>query len=199
MSVDSNEQRIRRRVTIDTLMRRNNSINVIKRQAIPYAQLHKKTYFNALEKILITPRVVRYENNFRQSVVQDMASKAFEDVFKKPPSRIGEARTIRKGKISPRRVVPTYKASTGKVADFLKDDFDDSEEEGNKVGVETSWFDNFVDRKNISLDDQKKSPADASNYNEPDLRGSQSSIPNFFREKNSPKDKILKNKNLTLH
>ena len=59
-----------------------------------------------------------------------------------------------------------------KVADFLKDDFDDSEEEGNKVGVETSWFDNFVDRKNISLDDQKKSPADASNYNEPDLRGS---------------------------
>jgi len=100
-----------------------------------------------------------------------MASKAFEDVFKKPPSRINEARTTRKGKISPRRVVPTNKASTGKVADFLKDDFDDSEE-GNKVGVETSWYDNFVDRKNISLDDQKKSPIDASNYNDSDLPGS---------------------------
>lgn len=39
--------------TMDTILRRNNSITVVKR-AIPYAHLHKKTYFNALEKILIS-------------------------------------------------------------------------------------------------------------------------------------------------
>ena len=38
-------------------MRRNNSITtVVKKHAIPYAHLHKKTYFNALEKILISPK-----------------------------------------------------------------------------------------------------------------------------------------------
>ena len=41
---------------MDTIMRRNNSISIVKKHAIPYAHLHKKTYFNALEKILISPK-----------------------------------------------------------------------------------------------------------------------------------------------
>lgn len=41
---------------METIMRRNNSISVVKKHAIPYAHLHKKTYFNALEKILISPK-----------------------------------------------------------------------------------------------------------------------------------------------
>ena len=59
---------------MDTIMRRNNSITVVKKH-IPYAHLHKKTYFNALEKILISPHnlklnisqakpdVTNYDNN----------------------------------------------------------------------------------------------------------------------------------------
>ena len=46
--------------TIDSILRRNNSISIVKKHAIPYAHLHKKTYFNALEKILISPRNVKY-------------------------------------------------------------------------------------------------------------------------------------------
>ena len=36
-------------------MKRNNSMMVVKRHCIPFPQLHKKTYFHALEKILISP------------------------------------------------------------------------------------------------------------------------------------------------
>ena len=130
-----------------------------------------------MEKILITPRVVKYQDKLRLSEIQDTASRAFHEIFKKPPSRLGEARTLRKSNISPRRVGPSTKASTVKVADFLKDDFDDCDDDNKKTkaGVETSWFDNFVDRKNISLDDQIKdqtSTIDVSKYNEPSQEGS---------------------------
>lgn len=40
---------------MDTILKRNNSIAVVKNHGIPYGNLHKKTYFNALEKILISP------------------------------------------------------------------------------------------------------------------------------------------------
>ena len=53
----------RRQATMETIIRRNNSISVVKRHAIPYSHLHKKTYFNALEKILISPKVKKQGNN----------------------------------------------------------------------------------------------------------------------------------------
>ena len=45
-----------RQASLETVCRRHNSTMVVKKHAIPYASLHKKTYFNALEKILISPR-----------------------------------------------------------------------------------------------------------------------------------------------
>jgi len=41
--------------TLETIMKRNNSITVVKKHGVPYGNLHKKTYFNALEKILMSP------------------------------------------------------------------------------------------------------------------------------------------------
>ena len=49
---------------METIMRRNNSISVVKKHAIPYAHLHKKTYFNALEKILISPKNLKKTANY---------------------------------------------------------------------------------------------------------------------------------------
>ena len=56
MQVRESDKDDRRQATLETIMRRNNSITIVKKHAIPYAHLHKKTYFNALEKILISPR-----------------------------------------------------------------------------------------------------------------------------------------------
>jgi len=85
-----NEPRNSRQVTIDTIMRRNNSNTIVKKHAIPYAQLHKKTYFNALEKILISPRHLKYQDMGGEKSIISSANKAFDDCFKRPPSRLGD-------------------------------------------------------------------------------------------------------------
>ena len=66
---------------------------VVKKHAIPYASLHKKTYFNALEKILISPRILKGENKSKKNAPPptDLALAAFDEVIKKPPSRFGDA------------------------------------------------------------------------------------------------------------
>ena len=46
--------------SLETIMKRNNSITVVKKHAVPHAILHKKTYFNALEKILISPKGLKH-------------------------------------------------------------------------------------------------------------------------------------------
>jgi len=85
-----------RQATMDTILKRNNSISVVKRHAIPYGNLHKKTYFNALEKILISPGNLKKmkqnpnEVEDEQLNIHQTAMRCFEDVFKKPPSRLGE-------------------------------------------------------------------------------------------------------------
>ena len=114
----------RRQATIETIMRRNNSISVVKRHAIPYSHLHKKTYFNALEKILISPKNLKKSVNHAMTaadsdpvslvpglggqdtpnmttesyMVTDSMNRAFDDVFKKPPSRLGDEQPPRRAK-----------------------------------------------------------------------------------------------------
>ncbi len=77
---------------METILKRNNSITVVKQHAIPYGSLHKKTYFNALEKILISPKNLKKELDTPEPkvTIHETAMKAFEDVFKKPPSRMGD-------------------------------------------------------------------------------------------------------------
>ncbi len=76
---------------------------MVKQHAIPYGNLHKKTYFNALEKILISPKNLKkvIDTPEPKVSIHETALKAFEDVFKKPPSRLGDDQpqtTGRKGK-----------------------------------------------------------------------------------------------------
>jgi len=69
---------------------------VVKKHGIPYGNLHKKTYFNALEKILISPgnlkrmKMDTTKDDDEQLNIHETAMRCFEDVFKKPPSRLGE-------------------------------------------------------------------------------------------------------------
>ena len=82
--------------SIETIMKRNNSITVVKKHAVPFSSLHKKTYFNALEKILISPKGLR---NMDKPVDDDIANVTgpFETVFRKPPSRMDDS-SARKAK-----------------------------------------------------------------------------------------------------
>ena len=104
----------RRQATMETIIRRNNSISVVKKHAIPYSHLHKKTYFNALEKILISPKNLKKNANHtippedpgneleasqimaESYMIHDSANRAFDDVFKKPPSRLGDEKPVRR-------------------------------------------------------------------------------------------------------
>ena len=100
---------------METIIRRNNSISVVKKHAIPYSHLHKKTYFNALEKILISPKNLKTSANHKVTpddpgheldtspaimadsyMIHDSANRAFDDVFKKPPSRLGDEKPVRR-------------------------------------------------------------------------------------------------------
>ena len=63
MQGQMSEKDERRQATMETIIRRNNSISVVKKHAIPYSHLHKKTYFNALEKILISPKHLKTSPN----------------------------------------------------------------------------------------------------------------------------------------
>ena len=74
-------------MTLDTILKRNNSIGVVKKHAIPFSSLHKKTYFNALEKILISPRNISIEDEDLANI-HDSTTRAFEEVFRNPPTRL---------------------------------------------------------------------------------------------------------------
>ena len=74
-----------RQASLETVCRRHNSTMVVKKHAIPYASLHKKTYFNALEKILISPRILKQEELPKKGQVpqtSDLAVAAFDQVIK---------------------------------------------------------------------------------------------------------------------
>ena len=146
--------------TLETIMKRNNSITVVKKHGVPYGNLHKKTYFNALEKILMSPvkskKTAGYNIPIEGSrTIQETAEQAFEDVFKKPPSRLGE------GDMSPARMgSKRNRAGNTSTSIKVQEDkvnmgLDDSDSDnGSTSKVDVRWFDSFVDRQNISLDDQ---------------------------------------------
>ena len=114
MQGQMSEKDERRQATMETIIRRNNSISVVKKHAIPYSHLHKKTYFNALEKILISPQNLKTSANQKippedpgheldtsqimadSYMIHDSANRAFDDVFKKPPSRLGDEKPVRR-------------------------------------------------------------------------------------------------------
>jgi len=77
--------REKRQATLNTILKRNNSIVTVKKN-IPYNNLHKKTYFNALEMILNSPRNVKKMDDKKS--IADATSKVFDDMFKHPPSRL---------------------------------------------------------------------------------------------------------------
>ena len=56
---------------------------VINHRVIPHQELHQKTYFNALEKMLIIPQTMRLAGGVKTTL--DHQTKEFEEVFKKPP------------------------------------------------------------------------------------------------------------------
>ena len=80
------DMRESRKATLDTILKRNNSITTVKKHAIPFSSLHKKTYFNALEMILNSPRNIKKQEDSKR--IHDATSKVFEDMFKHPPSRL---------------------------------------------------------------------------------------------------------------
>ena len=87
----SNDKELRiAKATMETIVKRNNSITVVKNHAIPFKQLHKKTYFNALEKIFISPRNLNKDLLGDKKSIYESANQAFAEVFKKPPSRLGD-------------------------------------------------------------------------------------------------------------
>ena len=47
---------------MDTILKRNNSNTVMRKHGVPFHQLHKKTYFNALEMILDSPQNIKKED-----------------------------------------------------------------------------------------------------------------------------------------
>ena len=75
----------------------------MKKHAIPHGQLHKKTYFNALEKILISPSNLNKSQMEGKKTIHDSVTKAFDDVFKKPPSRLGDD-TVRRAQLNSQKV-----------------------------------------------------------------------------------------------
>jgi hypothetical protein len=55
-----------------------------RKRIIPHKELHQKTYFNALQKMLISPQSLRLAGGVKTTL--DHQTKIFEDVFKKPPN-----------------------------------------------------------------------------------------------------------------
>ncbi len=146
---DSDDQR---KATLETILKRNNSIQVVKQHAIPYGNLHKKTYFNALEKILISPKNLKkvIDTPEPKVSIHETALKAFEDVFKKPPSRLGDDQpqpTGRKGKRQGQQQKNMAMSTINVMARNRKkhtgdagEDSDNSEYSG--VGkIDANWFD----------------------------------------------------------
>ena len=85
---------------MENMLRRNTS-NAIVKKHVPHAHLHKKTYFNALEKMMISPRNLhRNDSNNLIKSIDASAEQAFREVFKSPPSRFGEetqSKAVHKG------------------------------------------------------------------------------------------------------
>ena len=71
---------------------------------------------------------------------------SFETIFRKPPSRLGEESAKRRGGKNPLNT-----SIAANEASLTMSDSDDGE---NNTKVEMNWYDNYVDRKNISIDDQ---------------------------------------------
>ena len=130
--------REKRQMTLDTILKRNNSISVVKKHAVPFGGLHKKTYFNALEKILISPRNVKQTDEQLLSI-HDSASKAFEEVFRNPPSRLDN--TIPQLKLGQMRSDSKMAMQEGENAAIGQKSMDSSLSGSATEKVETSWFD----------------------------------------------------------
>jgi hypothetical protein len=95
----------------------------------------------------------------KEGSILSTANRAFDDVFKRPPSRLGDEAAPGKMNLNQARRGGslTKNQSSAMTRDISTRDFsaveDSGEETELKAQVEASWFDNFVDRKNISLDD----------------------------------------------
>jgi len=50
-----------RQATLDTILKRNAS-NTVMKKSVPFNNLHKKTYFNALEMILNSPKNIKTDD-----------------------------------------------------------------------------------------------------------------------------------------
>ena len=87
---------MKKQASLENMLRRNTSNAVVKKH-VPHSHLHKKTYFNALEKMMISPtNLKRNDSKYIKSIDQS-AEQAFRDIFKSPPSRFGEAEIPTKG------------------------------------------------------------------------------------------------------
>lgn len=103
------EAREKRQATLDTILKRNNSIAAVRKHAIPYNNLHKKTYFNALEMILNSPRNIK-KSDEKSRTIGEATTKVFEDMFKHPPSRL-DSEFIKQGKLKPATITSPVSAS----------------------------------------------------------------------------------------
>ena len=85
--------------------------------------------------------------------IHDAASKAFDEIFKKPPSRLGEGDGSLKNAM--KKVVDNANTMRSKSPG------ESSEEDVNagKARIETTWYDSYVERRNISMDDRKAADA----------------------------------------
>jgi hypothetical protein len=69
---------------------RARSIEVTKNARKAHGELHKKTYFQALEKMLASPinKLKSTDASPNSMNLLESQSRAFDDVFKRPPSNL---------------------------------------------------------------------------------------------------------------
>ena len=100
-----------------------------------------------------------YPGARHSSSIHEAAGKAFDEIFKKPPSRLGdEARTKK----------PTDGAlSAIRQQDYTPGDSSGDEDAG-RGRIETTWYDSYIQKKNISVDDRTEKEAIMKNLRIPE-------------------------------
>ena len=66
--------------------------STIQPKPIIFSELHRKTYFNALERMLMSPSAIAKEG---QITGTKAANDAFEEIFKKPPEGFDQKKAKR--------------------------------------------------------------------------------------------------------
>jgi len=122
---------------------------------IIYSSLHKKTYFNALEKMLMSPEHIGKGEQYSNI---EVANSAFDEIFKKPPSRFDPKRAKKARKDGK----PNLNIDTAGFDIDEDDEEDESIVDKTKGGTaELCWYDTLISKQNISKNDQsegQKSP-----------------------------------------